>query len=69
MVAWVAIRDRSAIDVWDPEKRALSGMLRQALGVTEFSSAMTSLQMLTITVFVAFYIPCLPTLTTLKKRN
>lgn len=43
-------------------------MLRQALGVAEFSSAMTSLQMLTFTVFVVFYIPCLPTLTTLKKE-
>jgi ferrous iron transport protein B len=43
-------------------------MLRQALGVVEFSSAMTSLQMLTFTVFVVFYIPCLPTLTALKKE-
>ena len=43
-------------------------MLRQALGVADFSSAMTSLQMLTFTVFVVFYIPCLPTLTTLKKE-
>jgi len=43
-------------------------MLRQALGVAEFSSAMTSLQMLTFTVFVVFYIPCLPTLTALKKE-
>ena len=43
-------------------------MLRQALGVVEFSSAMTSLQMLTFTVFVVFYIPCLPTLTALNKE-
>lgn len=43
-------------------------MLRQALGVVEFSSAMTSLQMLTFTVFVVSYIPCLPTLTALKKE-
>ena len=43
-------------------------MLRQALGVVEFSSAMTQLQMLTFTVFVVFYIPCLPTLTVLKKE-
>ena len=43
-------------------------MLRQALGVVDFSSAMTSLQMLTFTVFVVFYIPCLPTLTALKKE-
>ena len=43
-------------------------MLRQALGVSEFSSAMTQLQMLTFTVFVVFYIPCLPTLIALKKE-
>jgi len=43
-------------------------MLRQALGVVDFSSALPSLQMLTFTVFVVFYIPCLPTLATLKKE-
>lgn len=43
-------------------------MLGQALGVTDFSTALTSLQMLTFTVFVVFYIPCLPTLAVLRRE-
>jgi ferrous iron transport protein B len=43
-------------------------MLRQALGVTDFSNAFTSVQMITFTVFVVFYIPCLATLATLRRE-
>ncbi len=43
-------------------------MLRQALGVADFSSALTSVQMLTFTVFVVFYVPCLATLAALKRE-
>jgi ferrous iron transport protein B len=43
-------------------------MLRQAVGVTDFSAALTPLQMLTFTVFVVFYIPCLPTLSSLRRE-
>jgi small GTP-binding protein len=43
-------------------------MLRQALGVSDFSAAMTPLQMLTFTVFVVFYIPCLSTLAALRRE-
>ncbi len=43
-------------------------MLRQALGVTDFSQALTSLQMLTFTVFVVFYVPCLATLSVLRRE-
>jgi ferrous iron transport protein B len=43
-------------------------MLRQALGVSDFSSALTHVQMITFTVFVVFYIPCLATLAVLKKE-
>ncbi|MDP2975878.1 MAG: nucleoside recognition domain-containing protein, partial [Anaerolineales bacterium] len=43
-------------------------MLRQAVGVTDFSAALTPLQMLTFTVFVVFYIPCLPTLSALRRE-
>ena len=43
-------------------------MLRQALGVTDFSSALTDVQMVTFAVFVVFYIPCLATLAVLKRE-
>jgi ferrous iron transport protein B len=43
-------------------------MLRQALGVSDFSAALTSLQMLTFTVFVVFYVPCLATLSVLRRE-
>jgi small GTP-binding protein len=43
-------------------------MLRQALGVNDFSLALMPLQMLTFTVFVVFYIPCLATLSALKRE-
>jgi ferrous iron transport protein B len=43
-------------------------MLRQAVGVSDFSAALTPLQMLTFTVFVVFYIPCLPTLSALRRE-
>jgi ferrous iron transport protein B len=43
-------------------------MLRQAMGVADFSQALTHLQMLTYTVFIVFYIPCLPTLSVLKRE-
>lgn len=43
-------------------------MLRQAVGVSDFSAALTPVQMLTFTVFVVFYIPCLPTLAALRRE-
>ena len=43
-------------------------MLRQALGVTDFSQGLTDIQMITFTVFVVFYIPCLATLAMLKRE-
>jgi ferrous iron transport protein B len=43
-------------------------MLRQALGVTDFSAALTPVQMMTFTVFVVFYIPCLATLAVLRRE-
>jgi ferrous iron transport protein B len=43
-------------------------MLRQALGVTDFSAALTPEQMITFTVFVVFYVPCLATLAALKRE-
>lgn len=43
-------------------------MLRQALGVTDFSVALTDVQMITFAVFVVFYIPCLATLAALKRE-
>lgn len=43
-------------------------MLRQALGVTDFSLALTNVQMITFTVFVVFYIPCLATMAVLKRE-
>jgi ferrous iron transport protein B len=43
-------------------------MLRQALGVFDFSSALTPVQMITFTIFVVFYIPCLATLAALRRE-
>jgi ferrous iron transport protein B len=43
-------------------------MLRQALGVKDFSQALTYLQMLVFTVFVVFYVPCLATLSALRRE-
>jgi ferrous iron transport protein B len=43
-------------------------MLRQALGVADFSIALTNVQMVTFAVFVVFYIPCLATLAVLKRE-
>lgn len=43
-------------------------MLRQALGVGDFSAALTAVQMITFTVFVVFYVPCLATLAVLKRE-
>jgi ferrous iron transport protein B len=43
-------------------------MLLQALGVSDFSTALTQVQMITFSVFVVFYIPCLATLSMLKKE-
>jgi ferrous iron transport protein B len=43
-------------------------MLRQALGGADFASVLTPLQMMTFTVFVVFYIPCLPTLSSLRQE-
>ncbi len=43
-------------------------MLGQALGSMNFSTVLTSVQMLTFTVFVMFYIPCLATLGALRKE-
>ncbi|MCK4800957.1 MAG: hypothetical protein KAS84_03130, partial [Anaerolineales bacterium] len=43
-------------------------MLRQALNVTDISQALTPEQMITFTIFVVFYIPCLATLAALRKE-
>jgi ferrous iron transport protein B len=43
-------------------------MLRQALNVTDISKALTPEQMITFTIFVVFYIPCLATLAALRKE-
>jgi ferrous iron transport protein B len=43
-------------------------MLRQAVGVTDFSAALTQIQMVTFSVFVVFYIPCLATLSALRRE-
>mgnify|MGYP005626594019 CR=1 FL=1 len=43
-------------------------MLRQALNVTDFSAALNPVQMITFTVFVVFYIPCLATLAALRRE-
>jgi ferrous iron transport protein B len=43
-------------------------MLRQALNVTDFSAALSDVQMITFTVFVVFYVPCLATMAALKRE-
>ena len=43
-------------------------MLRQALNTTDVSAVLSSGQMLTFTVFVVFYIPCLATLAALNRE-
>ena len=43
-------------------------MLAQALGSSDFGSALTSNQMITFTVFVVFYVPCLGTLAVLMRE-
>ena len=43
-------------------------MLGQALGSMNFDQLLTSVQMITFTVFVMFYIPCLATLGTLRRE-
>jgi ferrous iron transport protein B len=43
-------------------------MLGQAVGASDFSTVLTPLQMLTFTVFVIFYIPCLPTLAVIRRE-
>ena len=43
-------------------------MLRQTLGVADFSSALNPVQMITFTIFVVFYIPCLATLAALRRE-
>jgi len=43
-------------------------MLSQALGGVDFAAALSPLQMLTFSVFVVFYIPCLPTLAALRRE-
>ena len=43
-------------------------MLRQALNVTDISQALNPEQMITFTIFVVFYIPCLATLAALRKE-
>ena len=43
-------------------------MLSQALGSTNFSTVLTPVQMITFSVFVVFYIPCLATLSVLRRE-
>ena len=43
-------------------------MLQQALGVTDFSQALTPVQMITFSVFVVFYVPCLATLAAIRRE-
>jgi ferrous iron transport protein B len=43
-------------------------MLGQALGSTNFSTVLTPIQMITFSVFVVFYIPCLATLSVLRRE-
>jgi ferrous iron transport protein B len=43
-------------------------MLGQALGTMNFGSAMTPVQLLTFTVFVVFYVPCVATLMVLRRE-
>jgi ferrous iron transport protein B len=43
-------------------------MLQQALGVKNFAAVLDTVQMVTFTVFVVFYIPCLATLAVLRRE-
>ena len=43
-------------------------MLRQALGGGDLGEALTSVQMITFSVFVVFYIPCMATLVVLRRE-
>jgi ferrous iron transport protein B len=43
-------------------------MLGQALGSMDFSQVLTKVQMLSYTIFVVFYIPCLATLIAIRKE-
>jgi ferrous iron transport protein B len=43
-------------------------MLGQALGTTNFASALTPEQMIVYATFVMFYLPCLATLSVLKRE-
>jgi ferrous iron transport protein B len=43
-------------------------MLRQALGGGDFGDLLTNAQMVTFTVFVVFYVPCLATLAVLRRE-
>jgi len=43
-------------------------MLRQALDTVDISTALTPIQMVTFTIFVVFYIPCLATLAALRRE-
>jgi len=43
-------------------------MLGQALGSMNFDTLLTSVQMITFTVFVMFYVPCLATLSALRRE-
>ena len=43
-------------------------MLRQALGVSDFGAVLTPVQMVTFSVFVVFYVPCLATLAVINRE-
>jgi len=43
-------------------------MLRQALDTMDISAALTPIQMVTFTIFVVFYVPCLATLAALRRE-
>jgi ferrous iron transport protein B len=43
-------------------------MLSQALGTVEFKDALTNIQMVVYATFVMFYLPCLATLSALKRE-
>jgi ferrous iron transport protein B len=43
-------------------------MLHQALGVSDFSTVLSPVQMITFSVFVVFYIPCLATLAAIRRE-
>jgi ferrous iron transport protein B len=50
-------------------KELTLAMLATALGTADVGSILSSQQLLTLTVFTVLYIPCLATLTTLKKEG